>query len=568
MHPTTTQTEPLPEELFRRYRELREYVSLTELDEKRVIAAWPLVQPLVPGLVEDFYQEILLHEEARAVLADLQQVERLKSTLAKWISELFVGKYDVAFVQRRWQVGFRHVQIGLAHVWVSAAMSRLRERLTHQLYQTWGKNNESYVETVSAIRRMMDLDLALIQDAYHAESVAAKISVERDFAEGVIETAQAVVMVVTACGQIVRGNAFLRQLLLDAGESSFGNIFQLIADSECPLLAKFLSQAVADLGTKPLETQLRLADGSSRRIRWLARKLNQGDAGIADPIMPLRVPDPLIHSTDKTRAHLVLCVGQDITDLTQAQRLLVRQERLAAIGQTMTGLAHESRNAFQRSQASLETLLLELEDRPVAVELIERIQRAHDHLLHLYEEVLQFARPVRLELQPVRVISHVRQTWQYILQGGMGDGATISFNDTMTSDEVSGDPFALEQVFRNLLENAAQASDFAAMIDVSCRDTFVGSDPAVKLCIRDHGRGLPAEYRERLFEPFFTTRSRGTGLGLAIARRLVEAHGGSLKLFPAEGRGTIAEIILPRTAIPDAMQPPTTDDPRRSGSMS
>ncbi len=68
---------------------------------------------------------------------------------------------------------------------------------------------------------------------------------------------------------------------------------------------------------------------------------------------------------------LVLCVGQDVTELTEAQLRLVRSERLAAIGQTMTGLAHESRNAFQRSQAALETLALELEERPSAAKLVE-----------------------------------------------------------------------------------------------------------------------------------------------------------------------------------------------------
>ncbi len=217
----------------------------------------------------------------------------------------------------------------------------------------------------------------------------------------------------------------------------------------------------------------------------------------------------------------------------------------------MTGLAHESRNAFQRSQASLETLLLELEDRPAAVQLIERIQRAHDHLLHLYEEVLQFARPVRLELQQVRLEHHLQQTWGYIVQTGSGNSLQIHTSNNVKNDEVWADPFAIEQVMRNLLENAVQASEPGSRIDIALRETWLDSNEAIEVVIRDYGKGLPREYIDRIFEPFFTTRTRGTGLGLPIARRLVESHGGTLRLENAVDRGCRAYLVLPRKAVPE-----------------
>jgi signal transduction histidine kinase len=544
---------PTPSDLLRRYEELKSYVALSAEDVELAVNAWPLIEPTVPALVNDFYQEILRHAEPRQILSGPEQVERLKSTLRNWIADLFAGLYDESFVVRRWHVGYRHVQIGLQPIWVSAAMARLREQTLQTLYSQWSQSTASYRSTASAIARLMDLDLAMIQDAYNAESVAQRLNRERDFAEGVIQTAQAVVMVVDSQGIILRGNAFLTALLgwsTDPSDDNTHCLFDLVAPSDCHALQEFILHAASGNAPSPLDTELHPHGGPPRRVRWLARQF-MSIPGIAEPLSASASPsDPL-----------VLCVGQDITDLTEAQRQLVRQERLAAIGQTMTGLAHESRNAFQRSQAALETLSLELEDRPVAVQLIERIQRAHDHLLHLYEEVLQFARPVRLELHHIHVEQLVHQTWDHLLTLSAAKNLRVAIQGT--APPISADPFAVEQILRNVLENAIHASDPGALVEITVDPTWIGQLAAIRIVIRDFGKGIPDAYLERIFEPFFTTRSRGTGLGLPIARRLAEGHGGSLELHRADP-GTVAEITLPLTALPDPEVHGPNEDPRRT----
>ncbi len=121
------------------YLKLKKYVNLTQEDIQEGIKCWNLVEPTVPGIVDDFYSEILQHAETRNVLQGPEQVQRLKQTLATWIGELFQGVYDERFVYRRWLVGYRHVQIGLSHVWVTAAMTRLRERLLQLLQTNWDR---------------------------------------------------------------------------------------------------------------------------------------------------------------------------------------------------------------------------------------------------------------------------------------------------------------------------------------------------------------------------------------------------------------------------------------------
>ena len=96
----------------------------------------------------------------------------------------------------------------------------------------------------------------------------------------------------------------------------------------------------------------------------------------------------------------ILKVGQDITFLQEAQERALQAERLAAIGEVVAGLAHESRNALQRSQACLEMLALAVRDRPEALDLINRIQKAQDHLHSLYEDVRSYAAPIKLDKHP------------------------------------------------------------------------------------------------------------------------------------------------------------------------
>src|SRR5262249_53461018 len=104
----------------------------------------------------------------------------------------------------------------------------------------------------------------------------------------------------------------------------------------------------------------------------------------------------------------------DVTERKREQERLLQAERLAAIGQMMTGLAHESGNALARSQSCLEMLTWEVEDRPEALDLIARIQKAQDHLKQLYDEVRSYAAPLKLERDPWALSMVWRQTWEHL----------------------------------------------------------------------------------------------------------------------------------------------------------
>lgn len=156
--------------LYVRYLELKEYVGWSDADGERIVGATPILEPCLHDLVDDFYAEIERHPNARRVITGGQaQIDRLKGTLVQWLRELLVGTYNEEYVARRWRVGWRHVEIGLEQVYTNVALSRLRTGIIRSLHQRWEGDLVTLKETVRAFNKLLDLDLAIIEDAYQAE---------------------------------------------------------------------------------------------------------------------------------------------------------------------------------------------------------------------------------------------------------------------------------------------------------------------------------------------------------------------------------------------------------------
>ncbi len=163
-----------------RYRELQAYVGWTEADAARVVAARSIVTPFLPALIDDFYAEIERHPQARRVITGGdEQIKRLKGTLLAWIRELFEGRYDADYVVRRRRVGLRHVEIGLDQVYTNVALSRLRGGLLASLNGAWEGPAELLIDTIHSIDKLLDLDLAIIEDAYQSEYISRLQRTER-----------------------------------------------------------------------------------------------------------------------------------------------------------------------------------------------------------------------------------------------------------------------------------------------------------------------------------------------------------------------------------------------------
>lgn len=157
---------------YERYLDLLAYVGFSDDDARRIRAVAPRLEDRFPELIDDFYAEIQRHPAAMAVITGGEpQIERLRGTLNVWLRQLLYGPYDRDYVKHRLQVGRRHVEIGLDQLYTNAAMSRLRTGLTRILSDSMADEPAELVATIPSLNKLLDLDLAIIEDAYQAEHV-------------------------------------------------------------------------------------------------------------------------------------------------------------------------------------------------------------------------------------------------------------------------------------------------------------------------------------------------------------------------------------------------------------
>jgi two-component system sensor kinase FixL len=517
-------------ELYLRYRDLEAYVGWSEEDAARIRRNADFVRRRMHLLIDDFYSEIERHAEAAKVITGgTEQVAQLKQSLWAWLSESLDGRGGEDYVIRRWNIGLRHAEIGLNPAYTSAAMSRLRNGLFEILASAEHLTPKSYRQLIQSFNKLFDLDLSIIQDAYQAEYLKREKLAEHERSEvkfrGLVEAAACMVVILRADDTIAYFSPYSEEVTGYAAEEVMGRSFQhvFLPDTTRTEMSEATAATLAGRRTKAYETPILRRDGTRRWLVWNARRLN-----------------------DFEGAPAVLAVGQDFTERREGQERLLRTERLAGIGQMVTGIAHESRNALQRIQSCSEMLELETEGNDEAKRLVRRIQEAQDNLLRLFDEVRGFAAPIQLDCTSCRIQSLWEEAWRQLEMARRGRNARLVENADIANPNLTADRFRMVQVFRNLLENSLSACDDPAIIEVHCYEVTLRGRSAIAVRVRDNGPGLTAEARLNAFEPFFTTKTKGTGLGMAIARRIVEAHGGEIDFGVTLSQGAEFVITLPR----------------------
>jgi signal transduction histidine kinase len=235
----------------------------------------------------------------------------------------------------------------------------------------------------------------------------------------------------------------------------------------------------------------------------------------------------------------------EIAERERAQEQALKAERLAAVGQMVTGLAHESRNSLQQIHAAAAML-----GRRVATGLegflVAEINRAHDRLHELLEAVRVYAAPLKLNCEDHDLALLWRAAWDQLAPARQS--RHVRFHEDIGEGDARCrvDAAATQRLFHILFENSLEACGDPVGIEVRSAAARLGEHAAVRVSVVDNGSGLTDAQRQRLFEPFYTTKIKGTGLGLAIARRIVEAHGGQLAARARASPGTEIEVLLPK----------------------
>jgi two-component system sensor histidine kinase AtoS len=250
----------------------------------------------------------------------------------------------------------------------------------------------------------------------------------------------------------------------------------------------------------------------------------------------------------------ILALDRDITIRKQMELALQRTEQLKVAGELATGLAHEIKNPLAGIKLSIEVLSHSLEknlseeDKDILGKVIEEIKRIES----LIKGLLNFARPPQPQFVNTDLNAVLDSVASLVLQNQpRSPGVSRSIELVRDLDDhlpkIMADPMQLRQVFMNLLLNAVDSMKDGGKLGIKTRfDPAAGS---VRVELSDSGRGIDAAIMEKLFQPFFTTKSKGTGLGLAISKRLIEDHGGKIGIEQNAAGGATFIITLPATRL-------------------
>jgi len=229
---------------------------------------------------------------------------------------------------------------------------------------------------------------------------------------------------------------------------------------------------------------------------------------------------------------------EEIHRLHQTQ--MSRAEHFATLGELAAGLAHEIRNPLAGIAGVIEIVSRDLPPDSAARSVIKDAKEEAIQINRILTDLLETARPKPPQFQLKDLAGTAEHAVMFARQQAVTKGIRVEL-DKEESISVDHDPNQMNQVLLNLLLNAIQAMDKPGAIHVSLRRD---RDGAI-VTVADEGKGIPPEILPNIFRPFFTTKGHGTGLGLSLARRIVEAHGGTIMVRSEVGKGTQFMVRLP-----------------------
>ena len=343
-------------------------------------------------------------------------------------------------------------------------------------------------------------------------------------AEGVLNSLSTGVVLLTRSGEVVTANAAARQIC--SGGETFPKSLKDLWENQ-PILASAIRRAVDHHDFREND-ELRLEGAEAATVLFSTHALRVDASG-----------------------EMVVAIMHDITDYKRVKAIAERNENLARIGEAVASINHEIKNLLQPIHSQIERLVgVDRSDTSAIRDELGRTSAVVPGRLAALERMMtnlkNISRPLTLRLHTLEIEPLVRGVWEDV-RGETPTQTKLGVEFSDVASEVSADGHWMRQVIYNLLRNATEATAGRSRPHVSVRGEIQSGQ--YLLSIEDNGRGMDPGEKSKLFEPFFSTKGEaGAGLGLCVARKIVEAHGGSIRIESEPGRTNVV-MSLPMREI-------------------
>ena len=256
--------------------------------------------------------------------------------------------------------------------------------------------------------------------------------------------------------------------------------------------------------------------------------------------IPLEVIATVLEEEDGARGVVVLF--RDITEIKQLKKEIAQSQRLASLGSLAAGVAHEIRNPLSSIKGFATYFKERYRDNPDDSQTADIMVQEVDRLNRVIGQLLDYARPMTMNRRETAIQTVIQHALRMIESQAREKGVVIQTELQADVVAVLIDPDRIKQVFLNLYLNAIGAMEGGGILSVALLSM---TDRRIRIEVRDTGVGIDPKDLDRIFDPYFTTKSSGTGLGLAIVQKIIEAHRGEIQVASTPGLGTTVSVILP-----------------------
>ncbi|ATP39150.1 PAS domain-containing sensor histidine kinase [Solibacillus sp. R5-41] len=234
-------------------------------------------------------------------------------------------------------------------------------------------------------------------------------------------------------------------------------------------------------------------------------------------------------------------ISRDISYIKENEQLVLQSEKLKLVGELAAGVAHEIRNPMTVISGFVQ-MMNEGDSSPYQ-EYTKLIQKEIERIDLILSEFLVLSRPQANQFVPIHLGATLDEVVQFLQYEFQQRNITLKIDNTYENVTINGNENQIKQVFINLFKNSMEAIDGCGTISiVLCNDL---DENIVYISIKDTGSGIPPHVLERIFEPFYTTKTKGTGLGMMIINKILQDHNGTIKITSKQNVGTDILISFP-----------------------